>query len=97
MLPLVGLGPVDTAVKLREGSNATMGVATLVSGAVTISTQKVTSSSRIFLTVNGVGVLANLGSPYENTATRVVGKSFDIKSSNVLDTSSVTWLIIEPA
>jgi hypothetical protein len=82
---------------IKEGSNATMGIATMVGGAVTVSTTKVTASSRIFLTVNGYGVLANLGGVYEDTSVRVAGTSFSIKSLNVLDTSNVAWMIVEPA
>jgi len=91
------LTTVGKGLFLKEGTNATMGVAVLVAGAVTVPTTRVTANSRIFLTVNGVGVLANLGSPYENLATRVAGTSFDIKSSNVLDTSTVAWLLLEPS
>ncbi len=93
----VKISNVGNGIYIKEGTNATMGIATLVAGTVTVNTTKVTANSRIFISVNGVGVLANLGSSYENTATRVAGTSFDIKSTNVLDTSSVVWCIIEPA
>lgn len=77
-----------------EGSNATMGVANLSGGTVTISTTKVTSSSRIFVTVNG-GTLTNVGSTY--ISARSAGTSFTISSTNILDASSVAWVIVEPA
>ena len=91
------LGTAGNGIKVKEGANATMGLATLVAGAVTVATTVVTASSRIFLTVNGVGVLANLGSPYEDTASRAAGTSFTIKSTNALDTSNIAWLLVEPA
>ena len=55
----------------------------------------VSANSLISLTINGVGILANIGTPYEDTASRVAGTSFVIKSMNVLDTSTVFWQIIE--
>ena len=79
------------------GTHPSAGVAVLVGGTVTVNTNKVTSSSMIMVTVNGVGILANLGNIYEDRATRVNGTSFTIKSSNVLDTSTITWFIIEPS
>lgn len=82
---------------IKEGSNATMGISTLIGGTVTVSNTKVTANSRIFLSINSVGVLANIGIIYEDKANRIVGTSFIIKSSNVLDTSNISWVIIEPA
>ncbi len=79
---------------VKEGSNATMGVSTLVGGTVVVSTTKVTANSRIFLTGQG-GNITNLGS-YSVTA-RTAGTSFTITSSNVLDTNTVSWIIIEPS
>lgn len=79
------------------GTHPSAGSVVLVGGTVTVNTNKVTASSMIMLTVNGVGVLANLGNIYEDRATRVAGTSFTIKSSNVLDTSTISWFIIEPS
>lgn len=78
---------------IKEGANATMGTATLSSGSVVVSTTKVTASSRIYITVNG-GTLTNVGSTY--VSARTAGTSFTISSTNVLDSSSVAWIIIEP-
>ncbi len=93
----LALETVGMGFKIKEGSNATMGIATLVGGTVTVNTTKTTANSRIFLTVNGVGVLANLGNIYEAKANRIAGTSFIIKSSNSSDTSVVVWQIIEPS
>lgn len=88
-LPVAGNG-----ISIKEGTNATMGTATLSSGTVTVNTTAVTANSRIFLTVNG-GTLTNVGSTY--ISARSAGTSFTITSTNVLDASNVAWIIIEPA
>lgn len=80
---------------IKEGANAKMGVATLVGGTVTVATTAVTAASRIFLSDQGGGVLANIGSL--SVANLVAATSFDIKSSNALDSSNVAWLIFEPS
>lgn len=80
-------------IQVKEAANQTMGVTTLSGGTQTISTTKVTANSRIFLTTQG-GTLTNVGSPY--ISARTAGTSFVITSSNVLDTSDVAWLIVEP-
>lgn len=87
------LPTVGTGIYVKEGTNATMGSATLVGGTVVVSTTKVTANSRIFLTnnVNG-GTLGSL-----SVSARTAGTSFTISSTNVLDTSTVAWVIIEPA
>ncbi len=90
----VKLGTVGDGIYVKEGSNATMGTATLSGGTVTVSTTKVTANSRIYLTVNG-GTLTNVGSVY--ISGRTSGTSFTITSMNVLDASDVAWLIIEPS
>ena len=80
-------------IYLKEGTNATMGSDVLVGGTVTISTTKVTASSRIFLTSQAddgtVGFL--------RVSSRTAGTSFVITSSSGTDTSTVAWMIIEPA
>lgn len=79
---------------VKEGTNATSGLATLAAGTVTVSTTKVTANSRIQLTGQG-GSITNLGS--YSVTTRTAGTSFVITSSNVLDTNTVAWIIFEPA
>lgn len=86
------LGTAGNGVKIKEGSNATMGVATLVAGAVTVSTTKVTANSRIFAFSQAAG-----GTPgWLRISARVAATSFTITSSDALDTSTVAWLIVEP-
>ena len=78
---------------VKEGTNATMGTGTLVAGAVVISTTKITATSRVFLTsqVDGgtVGFL--------RVSARTAATSFTITSSSGTDTSTVAWIIMEPA
>lgn len=80
---------------VKEGTNATMGIATLVAGTVVVNTNKVTANSRIFLTVQSLGTVA-VATPIAITA-RVAGTSFTITSSGITDTSVVAWQITEPA
>lgn len=89
------LNVAGNGVYIKEGSNATMGTGTLVAGTLTISNTKVTATSRIFLTDTGGGVLANIGALY--LSARNAGTSFTVSSSNILDTSTFEWIIIEPA
>lgn len=80
---------------IKEGTNATMGVATLVAGTVTVATTKVTANSRIFLTVQALGTVAT---PKAIAVTaRNAGTDFTITSEDGTDTSVVAWEILEPA
>jgi hypothetical protein len=99
-----GVANFDTDIKaavvgkglyVKEGANATMGVATLVAGTVVVNTTKVTANSRIFLTVQALGTVA-VATPVAVTA-RTAATSFTITSSAITDTSVVAWLLMEPA
>ena len=80
-------------IRIKEGSNAYMGTATLVAGAATVSTTVVSSNSRIFVTSQADG-----GTPgWLRISARVAATSFTITSSDGADTSTVAWLIIEPS
>lgn len=79
-------------IYFKEGANGRQGVATLVTGTVTVNTTAVGANSRIFLTVQG-GTLTNLGMPY--VSAKVNGTSFTISSTNILDACDVAWLITE--
>lgn len=80
-------------LKIKEGANAKMGTAVLVGGAVTVSTTAVTASSRIFLTRQVVGGTQG----HLSIGTVTAGTSFVINSSDGADTSTIAWLIVEPA
>lgn len=87
------LGSAGTGLQIKEGANATSGIATLVAGTVTVNTNKVTATSRIQLTSQVDG-----GTPgFQRVSARVAGTSFTITSSNAADTSQVAWTLIEPA
>jgi hypothetical protein len=81
-------------VLIAEGTNAKMGTATLNgTTAVTISTTAVTANSRILLTIQAPG-----GTPASAyVSARTAGTSFQIKSTGASDTSTVAWVILEPA
>lgn len=80
---------------IKEGSDATMGQVTLAGGTATVLTNKVTSNSRIFLSVEKPsGVPGFISAPF---AARSDNVSFQINSTSALDTSNVYWLIIQPA
>lgn len=82
-------------LQVKEGSNAKMGTATLVTGTKVVSTTAVTANSRILLTVQSLGTIS-APVPIAVTA-RTAGTSFTITSSDATDTSVVAWMIVEPA
>ncbi len=82
-------------LRVKEGSNAKMGTATLVAGAATVATTAVTASSRIFLTAQSLGTVT---APKALAVTaRTAATSFVITSADATDTSVIAWHIIEPA
>ena len=84
---------VGTGLSIKEGSNAKMGISTLVAGTVTVATTAVTANSRIMLTTQVPG--GTVG--YVYISARTAATDFTITSLNVLDTSDVAWVIIEPS
>lgn len=87
------IATTNASIRISTGTNAIMGTAVLSGGTVVVNTTKVTANSIIILTVQG-GTLTNIGSEY--VSARTAGTSFTISSSNVLDASTVGWLILEP-
>ncbi len=87
------LGTAGTTLQVKEGTNASMGVATLVAGTVTVNTNKVTANSRIQCTIQSPG--GTLG--IVHVSARTPGASFTITSTSNVDTSTVAWIILEPA
>lgn len=80
-------------LRVKEGSNAKQGTATLVAGTVTVSNTSVTANSRIFLTSQADG-----GTPgWLRVSARTASTSFTITSSSGTDTSTVAYQIFEPA
>ncbi len=79
-------------LSISEGSNCKQGTATLSSGTVTVSNTSVTSSSRIFLTIQD----PNGGTPGAVYISNITaGTSFDITSTSIVDTSIVAYFITE--
>lgn len=89
----IKVGTVGKGLYVKEGTNATMGASVLVAGTVTVSTTKVTANSRIMLSNNANG--GTVGVPY--ISARTAATSFVITSTNAADTSTIAWLIVEPA
>ncbi len=88
----VNLTTAGNGFGVKEGTNARMGIATLVGGTVTVSTTAVTANSRVFLTAQ-----TNSGTPGAvSVSARTGGTSFTITSTSGTDTSDVAWLIVEP-
>lgn len=85
------LGTAGNKLSITTGTNASAGTGTLTGGTVTISTTAVTANSLIFLT-DATASLTNVG-PLSVTA-KSAGTSFTVQSTNVLDTSTFNWLIV---
>jgi hypothetical protein len=85
---------VGAGLEFTEGTDASLGVATLVGGTVTVNNTKVAANSRIFVTVQSLGGVA---APVGVAVTaRTAGTSFTITSASALDTSVVAWMIVTP-
>jgi hypothetical protein len=89
------LNTAGNKLLVKEGTNASMGVATLVAGTVVVNTTVVGANSRIFLMVQALGTVA-VASAIAVTA-RTAGTSFTITAAVATDTSTIAWLIVEPA
>lgn len=83
------LATAGAGIKVKQGTNATFGTGTLSSGTATISTTKVTANSVIFLTNTSLG--------YLYVASISAGTSFNVASTNSLDTNTFGWWILEPS
>ena len=89
----IALGTAGLGLKIKEGANARMGIATLVAGTVTVNTTAVTANSRILLTgQDSSGTHGDL-----TVSARTPATSFAITSSSATDTRAVAWIIFEPA
>lgn len=85
-------GTLTPSLKIpTSGSAASSGTATLSGGTLTVNTAAVTSSSLIFLQ-DTASTLTNVGTL--SVSSKSAGTSFTVTSSNVLDTSTFNWFII---
>jgi hypothetical protein len=88
---LVGV-TAGKGIKIKEGSNARMGTATLVGGTIAVSNTSVTASTRVFISRSTTG-----GTEGTLSTTQINATSFTVNSSSGTDTSTVNWLLIEPS
>jgi hypothetical protein len=88
----VAIDRVGAGLKVKEGSNAKQGTATLAAGTVVVANTSVTASSRIVLTAQDNNTTGAL-----RVSARTAGTSFTITSSNAGDTGVVAYQIFEPA
>lgn len=77
-------------LRVKTGSNAKIGTATLVGGTVTVANTSVTANSRIFYSVSTAG-----GTQGNLRYTKSAGTSFTITSTSATETSTVDWFIVE--
>ncbi len=89
------IGTAGKGLQVKEGANAKMGTAVLNGiTEVTVPTTGIGASSRVFLAVESPGGTVG-GLAY--VSSRIAGTSFGIKSLTIGDTSTVAWLIVDPA
>ena len=74
------------------GAAAIVGSGTLIGGTATVATTAITANSLIFVTDSTTGALTNVGSLV--VSAKSAGTSFTVTSTNILDTSTFSWLII---
>lgn len=88
-------------LKVKEGSNARMGVGTLVAGTVTISTIAVTATSRVQITVYDLNGSTAIGRVEVGTVTAATSFVVNARKADATietnDVSKFAWLIVEPA
>jgi len=87
------IGLAGKGLRVKEGTNARQGTATLVAGTVTVSNTSTTANTRIIL--GSVTPGGTPGALFVNAHT--VGTSFVIKSTSSTDTSVVSYLLVEAA
>jgi len=81
-----------TKLNIATGANASIGTATLVAGTVTVNTTAVATGSIIMVSINTPGGTAGFVSV--PSAIIVNGTSFVINSSDIADTSTINWWIV---
>lgn len=81
--------------KVKEGTNARMGIATLVAGTVSVSNNTISANTRIFTGMKTP--LGTVGASFVSAVTTGGSGGFTIKSTSSSDTSIVSWLMLEAA
>ena len=88
----LNLGSAGGGIAIAEGANARMGVDTLAAGTVTVANTSVTATTRVapFRQAAG-GTLGHL------SVTVDPGVGFTVTSGSAADTSTICWVLFEPA
>ena len=84
-----------TSIDITAGSNTKTGSGTLVGGTLAVANTSITANSKVFIQDTSSGALTNVGSLVVSSKT--AGTGFTVKSTNVLDTSTFDYFIIETA
>lgn len=79
-------------LQVKSGSNARIGTGTLSGGSLVVANTSVTANTRVFLQDTNAGALTNVGSL---TVVTSAGVGFTVTSTNVLDTSTFNYLLVE--
>lgn len=87
------IGLAGKGLRIKEGTNARMGTATLTAGAVTIANTSITTNTRIVLATKTPG--GTPGALFVNTVN--VGTSFVVHSTSSTDTSVIGYVLFEAA
>lgn len=85
------IGLAGKGLRIKQGSNARAGIATLSAGAVTIANNSVTANTLIILGYHGTP--SSPGAVFVHSVT--VGTGFVINSTSATDASSISWLLVE--
>lgn len=87
----IKISTLGKGLQIKTGVNSRIGTAVLVGGTVTVANTSVTANSRIFVTSQTDG--GTVG--FLRITAKTAATSFVITSSNLLDTSTVAWMIVE--
>lgn len=83
---------LGNGLMMASGTNGRVGTFTLSAGSATIANTSVTANTMIFFSKSGTSLL-NLG--ILGSITKTAGTGFSITSTNILDTSSYQYLLVE--
>lgn len=86
----LGLVSLGNRIEIKEGTDASVGTATLAAGTITVANTLVTANTNIFLTPQDNNCAGAL-----RISARTANTDFTITSSNGADTCVVGWLFIE--
>lgn len=87
----LSLSQIGEGLRIKEGANARMGVATLSSGSVTVNNTSVTANTRIFYSIQETGTLTGT----LRVTAKVVGTSFTLATGLPGDNAVIAWELKE--